>query len=141
MTESDGQRTTAQRAGDPPRVLVVDDDAVLATAVVRILEPAFKVTYAQSASGALGRIRSARFAAVVCDVSIPGMSGTQLYDEVSSFDPELAQRMIFITGASDDAAFVRFVERAKVAFLPKPFNRHELAALVAKTAARARSQE
>lgn len=121
-------------------MLVVDDDAVLANAVVRILEPAFKVTYAQSASGALGRIRTARFAAIVCDVSIPGMNGMELYDEVARFDPHLAQRMVFITGASDDATFVRFVERTGVAFLPKPFGRQELTALVS-AAAKARPVE
>jgi CheY-like chemotaxis protein len=122
-----------------PRVLVVDDDPILGAAIVRILEPAFKVTFAQSAAGALGRVSpGARFAAIVSDVSIPGMSGMELYDEVARLDPALARRIVFVSGtAAEDPVFQAFLDRTRVPFLPKPFDRSELLKLVSSVASRA----
>lgn len=128
-------RSSAQRVA---RVLVVDDDAVLGAAITRILEPTFKVTFAQSGSGALGRINTgAQFAAIVCDVAIPGMTGIELYEEVARTDPALARRFVFVSGtAADDPEFRRFLSRTDAAFLPKPFDRRELLALVSRVADR-----
>lgn len=125
------------RAFDAPRVLVVDDDQVIGSAIARILEPTFKVTFAQSAAGALGRVKTgARFAAVVCDVSIPGMNGMELYDEVARAEPALAHRIVFVSGtAADDPVFQRFLERTRAPFLPKPFDRSELLKVVSSVAA------
>jgi len=85
-------------AAREPRVLVIDDDALVGKAIGRVLRP-FRVTFAQSATGALARIQAGGdFQAIVCDLFMPGMNGMQFHQELTSFAPPLASRIVFLTG-------------------------------------------
>jgi CheY-like chemotaxis protein len=113
-----------------PRVLVVDDDALVGEAIRRVLK-AFDVVFTQSVSGALGRIQAgARFDAIVCDYLMPGMTGIQFHDELARTAPELARRVVFLTGHSSNPLVEQFVRRTGVVCLGKPFDRAELCAAV-----------
>jgi CheY-like chemotaxis protein len=90
------------------RVLVVDDDASVGMAIRIALKP-LQVTFAQSAVGALARIGAgAQFAAIVCDLQMPGMTGMQFHDEVRKISGALASRIVFVTGGAgaEAAAFL-----------------------------------
>lgn len=114
---------------EPPRVLVVDDDPLVARMIERVLQ-GFRVTFAQSATGALGRIQAGgEFQAIVCDVRMPGMSGLQFHDELARVAPALAKRLVLLTGAWD-AQIAAYAERARVPWLPKPFAPEQLRAAV-----------
>jgi CheY-like chemotaxis protein len=119
-----------------PRVLVVDDDAVIGAVLGRILD-AFEVTFAQSAPGALGRVLGgATFRAVVCDVVMPGMSGFQFHEELGRIAPDLAKRVVFLTGFATAPEVEAFVRSKGVPCLPKPFEPQALRAAVAEMARR-----
>jgi CheY-like chemotaxis protein len=112
-----------------PRVLVVDDDPQVGTAIRRVLH-GFQVTFAQSSAGALGRIQAGgEFQAVVCDVRMPGMSGLQLHTELVRLAPEMARRLVFVTGAATPEV-EDYVRDAQVRLVPKPFTPTELRAVV-----------
>jgi len=122
------QRTSneAQAAQQPLRVLVVDDEKFVRTALERLLAP-FEVTFAQSAAGALGRLQVSRdFDAILCDINMPGMNGMQFYEEVSKVSRPLAGRIIFITGGVFSPEIADFLERTHNACLAKPFERETL---------------
>ena len=100
-------------------VLVVDDEPsirlVLRRTLVRdgwIVEEASDGPAAQ----ALLRDRSRPYAAVVLDVSLPGMSGAQLYEWLSGERPELLGRLVIASGAPSP-----FFEDVGRPVLPKPF--------------------
>ena len=119
------------------RVLVVDDDTAIGAAMRRVLTP-FQVTFAQSAAGALGRIRGgARFAAILCDVRMPGMDGMQFHEEVAKLDPPLARRIVYFTAAVGSPELASFLRRTRCACLEKPMDGAALRKALGAAAARA----
>jgi CheY-like chemotaxis protein len=79
--------------GSPPsgRVLVVDDEPMLTSAVERIL-----LEYDVVVETSSPRARGERFDAILCDVEMPELTGIELHDRVRRISPAAA-RMIFMT--------------------------------------------
>lgn len=118
------------------RVLVVDDDAAVGRAILRVLRP-LQVTFAQSPAGALARIEAGgKFEAIVCDVNMPGMSGPQLQHEVARIAPHLASRFVFITGGAFTEELTELLECSANECVEKPFDPDALRAAVATIAGR-----
>ena len=87
------------------RILVVDDEPVLAAALGRSLEPEFEVEVLGNGREALERLRrDPPFDAVLCDLIMPEMTGMDVHEALSETDPELASRIIFMTGARSPRA-------------------------------------
>jgi two-component system C4-dicarboxylate transport response regulator DctD len=113
------------------RILVIDDDTLVGKAIGIVLRD-FKVVFAQSAAGALGRVASGRgFAAVVCDYQMPGMNGIQFLEALRELDPDLCRRVVFVTGWADAPEFAAFLRRTGCPCLAKPFEPEALRAAVA----------
>ena len=113
------------------RILIVDDEPLVAAAVRRVLTPSHHVEVETSCRAALDRLRDGHdFDVLVCDVMMPAMSVIRLHAELVELAPELAKRMIFLTGGAfgpEETAFVR--GQANVC-LEKPIDRAELLAAV-----------
>ena len=118
----------------PLRVLLVDDDPVIGAILARLLRP-WSVLVVQSAAGALARIEAGEpFDAVVCDLSMPGMSGVELHRAVAGVNPSLARRMVFVTGGASTAEAAEFLEHTSNQVLLKPVERAALRRAVADAA-------
>jgi CheY-like chemotaxis protein len=104
------------------RVLVVDDEPMICILVARVLAAHDVVTKA-SAMDALAQIREGDtdFDVVFCDLSMPGMDGSALYEEVSRSHPHLASRFVFLTGAEASDESRRFVTLTGLPIVEKPF--------------------
>ncbi len=128
--------TELEREGGERRVLVVDDDALVARAVARSLGKRYVVTTAASAAEALAHIEGGeRFDAVLCDLMMPQMTGMELHARVAERDPELARRMVFVTGGAFTDAAARFVADATNAVVEKPFEAARLREAVERASA------
>jgi PAS domain S-box-containing protein len=104
------------------KVLVVDDEALVAGLLSRMISGEHDVVIATSAMEAMSLIERTDFDAVVCDVMMPGMTGMDLYQVVRAKMPALAERMIFVTGGAfvpHVADFLSSVENPK---LDKPLD-------------------
>jgi CheY-like chemotaxis protein len=115
-------------------VLVVEDEAALATAVVDALTDAgLHVDHAGDGHEALARVRRATYDAVVCDLKMPRVDGLEFYRALAAATPRLARRVIFVTGdvVGEDAE--RFLEEAGGRWLAKPFRLADLLRLVRET--------
>ncbi len=115
------------------RILVVDDEPRMGRALQRLLATDHDVTTALSAQEALDLVSGgARFDVVLCDLMMPGMSGMDLHGRMESAAPEVAARMVFMTGGAYTTGAQQFLERVPNRRLEKPFRPEALEALIAE---------
>ncbi|HXK20936.1 MAG TPA: response regulator [Polyangiaceae bacterium] len=114
------------------RVLLVDDQVLVLRATASMLRELDVVT-AGSAAEALGRLaEGGHFDAVVSDVSMPGMSGPELFVRIRERYPHLAERVLLLSGDSYGASLLcsAVARREGLAAMPrildKPVPRDEL---------------
>jgi FixJ family two-component response regulator len=113
-------------------VYVVDDDEAVRDSLRWLLEGnGFRVICFDSAErfiANLTAIQSQR-ACLILDVRMPGMTGTELHEEL--IDRGVQVPLIFITGHGNVPMAVDSMKKGAVDFLEKPFNDTQLCALVA----------
>ncbi|MEO5770144.1 MAG: response regulator, partial [Polyangia bacterium] len=81
------------------RLLVIDDEEVVAMAIRRSLTREHDVVYTSTAQEALALLRAnEEFDVILCDLMMPEMTGMELYAELMASSPEQARRIIFVTG-------------------------------------------
>jgi predicted ATPase/signal transduction histidine kinase/CheY-like chemotaxis protein len=113
------------------RILVIDDDALVARGHARLLSAAHDVEIANSSKDALARLSAGeRYDVVLCDLVMPDMDGQELEARVADAVPDMVGRLIFVTGASSPAARA-FLEAGR-AHLDKPIDPALLRALIAE---------
>lgn len=118
--------TSARRAA----ILVVDDEVSLGQVLQRRLRD-HDVTAVTSAREALDLLaRDAHFDVILSDLMMPEMSGMQLYDEIFRRRPEIALRVVFMTGGAFTGAAPEFLERVPNECLEKPFTESALRAAI-----------
>jgi DNA-binding response OmpR family regulator len=123
--------------GALPRVLLVDDDAMLARAVPRALRNHAVVTVAGDTAAALEALREgAPPDVVLLDLHLGAESGLALLALLRERHPETADRVILLTGGATSLEEVRGIEQSGRPCLEKPLSMDELARRVAMQAAR-----
>jgi signal transduction histidine kinase len=123
------------------RVLVVDDEPLMRSALVRGLSADFDVVLAANAHEALSMLgRDRSYDVVLCDVMMAGLGGLELYERVKETAAELAPRMVFLTGGAWDPAIRARLEALPNERLLKPVSLLELREVIHRcVAARASS--
>ena len=117
------QKAGSGTCGD---VLVIDDE----TEVVAMLEEALgrdghRVTTAPDGAAALERLRTGNFDAILCDLRMPRLDGPGLIRELEAIRPDLAARLLLMTGDALRAASALSPElRARL--LEKPLDPEEV---------------
>ncbi len=112
-------------------VLVVDDDADVRRAIARVLgRSGLAVVQAENGIAAKAAIDLHNFTAIVCDIRMEVMNGLELYDQLRASRPDLAQRLVFVTGFGDDPEIRAALEQAGRPVLWKPFEVQALVNLV-----------
>jgi two-component system, cell cycle sensor histidine kinase and response regulator CckA len=114
-------------AGIRGRVLVVDDDPGVLAVLRRMLAVAHEVVISDSAETAL-RILQARaeFDAIICDVMMPSMDGVAFYREIAASIPQLASRIVFLSGGAKAEQEAKFFSSIPNLALQKPPDAREL---------------
>jgi DNA-binding NtrC family response regulator len=84
-----------------PRILLVDDDADVLDVAAQMLDVAgFEVVTAPNGMQALALLQNGeRFAALVTDQSMPGLTGEQLVEQAGRLSPDMA--CLVVTGHGD----------------------------------------
>jgi PAS domain S-box-containing protein len=123
----DGGRTAPACAC---RILVVDDDPLVARAVSRTVGRAGCVAeVVTDGPAALERLtRSPVPDVILCDLMMPGMDGPALTAALASRHPDLADRLIYMTGGAFTEAAHAFLDRTGAPCLVKPFSPQDLSA-------------
>lgn len=109
------------------RVLVIDDERTILVSMTRMLGREFEVVTVDDSRESLRLFESGeQFDVVFCDISMPHMSGMELYDRVAEIQPELAARFVFVSGDITRDDIRRFLARIPNERLEKPFSVHNL---------------
>jgi two-component system NtrC family sensor kinase len=117
-------------------VLLVEDEAALATAVSEALTDAgLKVDHASDGEEALARVRRNSYDVVICDLKMPRIDGMMLYRAMAAAIPALARRVIFVTGDVAGTDAERFLEESGCRWLAKPFRLGDLLRAIRDTLA------
>ncbi len=107
--------------------MVVEDEPALSVAVSEALTDAgFRVDRAGDGQEALERIDTQVYDLLICDLKMPRMDGPALYREILATKPQLAQRMVFVTGDVAGTDAERFLEESACQWLSKPFRLGDL---------------
>jgi PAS domain S-box-containing protein len=110
----------------PPRrgrVLIVDDEPLVRGSVVRLLRLENDVVEAGSGYAAATILAADdRFDAILCDLIMPELSGMELHTRLAASRPDLASRMIFMTGGAFTERALAFLDAVPNERLEKPFD-------------------
>lgn len=121
------QPRTSTGTGD--RILVVEDDAAVQKALMRLFEAeGYGVQVAPDGSVAIEMFRSLAPSAVVLDLRLPGLSGREVCREIKQHSPTVP--IIVLSAASDVSDKVLLLELGADDYVTKPFSPRELLARV-----------
>jgi len=128
-----GNLLSAHSNGIRPRVLVVDDEAVIADTLAEILSlSGFPAIAAYDGNGALGAALLQPPEMLITDVALPGMNGIELAITVKRVYPDC--KILLFSGQAATADLLATARRAGYQFtlLTKPVAPYELLATVAR---------
>ena len=119
--------TEARRAS----VLVIDDEPLVAAGIAdTLMVIGYEVETAKNGREALEKIATCSYDLILSDLRMPELDGMDLYRELERHAPRLLQRLIFLSGTTDSAEYVRFLEGTGALVLCKPFDIDTLQQLV-----------
>jgi signal transduction histidine kinase len=105
------------------RILVVDDEPTIGRALERMLASDHDVVVVSRATEALGRIVAGEgFDVILCDLMMPHMTGMDLHTEVGRVAPDVAGRIVFMTGGAFTSTAREFLDKVPNPCLEKPFD-------------------
>jgi DNA-binding response OmpR family regulator len=108
-------------------ILVIEDDPTVQNIISRALERGgYMVKCVDNGLQALAELQDATFRAIVCDVGLPFLEGKSLYDHIKADYPDMAARMLFVTGMANDPETRRFLDRTGRPVIAKPFELAQL---------------
>jgi PAS domain S-box-containing protein len=120
----------AVTGGPRGRVLVIDDEPMLCSAVERILRPHHDVVLTTLAAEVLPRLEAGEhFDLILCDLMMPRMNGMDFHAALHRLRPDLTGRVIFLTGGAFTPQAKTFLERVPNRRVEKPFDARALLAV------------
>jgi CheY-like chemotaxis protein len=118
--------------GDGRRLLVVDDEPAMRTAIGNFLSSlGHGVTVAAGGLEARALLDRNEYDVVLLDLRMPDLGGDDLYRELVSRDPRHARRVVFVTGDTHNVQARKFLAEAGRPSVSKPFQLDDLATVVA----------
>jgi two-component system NtrC family sensor kinase len=109
------------------RVLAVDDEPVITDLLARAIGGlGHEVDVASDGAEALRKINMSEYDAILLDVKMPGLGGPEVLRCIEGLRPELANRVLFITGDTVSPNTEAFFQAAGRDVLHKPFSLDEL---------------
>ncbi|MCK4857950.1 MAG: response regulator [candidate division Zixibacteria bacterium] len=112
-----------------PRILVVDDEAVMREFLLEILEN-YQPLGVEDGEKAWQLIQSQEVSLVISDLKMPGMDGLELLRRIKQYDEDIP--VIIITGYASLQTSYECIRRGAAGFLKKPFTISQIRAAVDK---------
>lgn len=115
-------------------ILVIDDeDTVLQLFDETLTREGNRVEIARDGQSALEKISNkGYFDIIICDIKMPTMNGSELFQLLKEQKPELAENFIFMSGAINKFENLNFFNPEVNPFLEKPFSINEVLKAISK---------
>jgi CheY-like chemotaxis protein len=121
-----------------PVLLIEDEPAVMAYVRATLERSGYRVVCTESGAEGLRLLESEQFLGVVSDMRTPGgVDGADVHAWLSQHRPDLAARIVFITGdiANDDT--VATLRKTGAPCVEKPFRVQQFISVIEKTMGKA----
>ncbi|MBW1681445.1 MAG: sigma-54-dependent Fis family transcriptional regulator [Deltaproteobacteria bacterium] len=119
------------------RVLIVDDDEGLLSALARAFEEeSYRITTISNGLDAIESCRRNHYHIVISDIRMPGASGMEVLAEVRKMSPETL--VILITGFASLETAVKAIREGAYDYITKPIRLEEIKLVVKNAAERIR---
>ncbi|NVB78234.1 MAG: response regulator [Kofleriaceae bacterium] len=116
----------------PLRIMFVDDEPNILRSYSRVFGKTHDIVLAQDGLQALTALEAnADFDLIVCDLSMPTMSGMELFSVIGERYPRLVDRVVFATGGATQRDIEEFLSSITNLVLEKPFDMKVLRELIA----------
>lgn len=117
------------------RVLLIEDEPSVAAFLRIALERrGYEIVLSTSAVEGLQLLATGDFCGVISDFRTPGgITGADVHDWLKRHRPEIAMKMVFITGDTASDETVALMAQAGTPCVEKPFRIQQLLAAVEKT--------
>jgi len=142
MTPSGTQSGTkpGTKSARAPVLLIEDEPAVMALVRAVLEGHGYTVVPTESGADALRLLENGEFHGVVSDMRTPGgVDGAQVYAWIATHRPELASRLVFITGDIANQETAATLRRTGAPCVEKPFRVQEFISVVEQTMGKATS--
>ena len=111
-------------------MLVVEDEPALGRVLPGLLSP-HRVTVVERGSEALARILADEpFDVILCDIMMPEMTGMEFHCELSRVRPEIAARVVFMSGGVFTPGVRAFLDEIPNRRIDKPLDVDALRELI-----------
>ena len=121
-----------------PVLLIEDEPGVMAYVCATLERSGYAVVCTESGADALHLLESGDFLGVVSDMRTPGgVNGADVHAWISRNRPELACRLVFITGDIANEETVDTLRKTGAPCVEKPFRVRQFISVVEKTMGKA----
>jgi CheY-like chemotaxis protein len=120
------EKSARRAAYLPPRVVIVDDDALLRESVGLVLSGLCETIGLSSGLDLEAFLENTHADLLILDVTMPGRDGFELCRALRSIPRWRSLPVLFLTGCGGDIAYERFLAVQADAYLTKPFKRNDL---------------
>jgi CheY-like chemotaxis protein len=122
-----------------PVLLVEDEPAVMAYVQAALERSGYPVVCCESGVDALRMLESGNYLGVVSDMRTPGgVDGAQVHAWIAEHRPDLAERIVFITGDIANEETVATLRQTGAPCVEKPFRVQQFIDVVSRTMGRAK---
>ena len=121
-----------------PVLLIEDEPAVMSYVRAALERSGYSVVCTESGANGLQLLQSGEFLGVVSDMRTPGgVDGADVHAWVARNRPELASRIVFITGDIANEETVATLQQTGAPCVEKPFRVQQFISVVEKTMGKA----
>ena len=122
-----------------PVLLIEDEPSIMALVSATLERNGYDVVCIESGAEALRLLEKGQYLGVVSDMRTPGgVDGAQVHSWISANRPDLADKIVIITGDYANEETVSTLRKIGALYLEKPFRVQDLIAAVEKTMGKAR---
>ena len=106
------------------RVLVIDDEAAVGRTIQRLLGEQYEVVVLTRGREAIDLLvgKEANFDLILCDLTMPEVTGMDVYARATQARADIGQRFVFMTGGTFSPRARDFLDHVPNERLDKPFD-------------------